>query len=173
MDGIVDRKKSDLILDELKRRKSRNRIVDVEEETVKLVIFSLLDGYYAFYGDDVKEILPLVNIYYVPGSPDFIPGVINIRGDIESVININRFLDIQDSEATQNRKILVATKNSMRSGIMVDSIEDVVDLPLSSIKPPLQTLNKSIRDLVAGETMYRDRNVTLLDLGKIFARISL
>lgn len=83
--------KSDRILAEVKRRKSQEKIVDVDEEKVKLVIFSLLSDYYAFHGSDVKEILPLGKITYVPGSPDFILGIINVRGDIESILNIHNF----------------------------------------------------------------------------------
>jgi len=164
--------KSKLILDELKRRRTREKIVDVDEETIKVVIFSLLDETYAFNGPEVKEILPLLPVYYVPGSPDFIPGVINIRGDIESVININRFLGLPDSKPSPKSRIALVDKNGVRSGIILDSVEEVIDIPASLVKPPLSTLNKAVRDYVAGEFMYQDRNVTILDIGKIFGRLA-
>ena len=166
-----EKRKSDIILEEVIKRRDREKIVDVEEERTKIVIFSLVQDYYGFYGDDVKEILPLVNIYYVPGSPDFILGVVNIRGDIESVLNINKFLGLPDSKQTKHSRIAVAAKNNMRSGILVDSIVDVIDVPVSSIKPPLSTLNSSIKDFVSGEMLYENKNVTLLDVEKIFGKI--
>lgn len=169
---IDDKNKSDLILEEIKRRKSREKIVDVEEEKIKLVIFSLLDDHYAFYGDDVKEILPLVNIYYVPGSPDFILGVINIRGDIESVININKFLGLPDSKRTQQSRVAVASSENVRSGILVDSIEEVIDVPKSSIKPPLSSLDNLKKEFVSGEMSYNGKNITILDVGGIFKKIA-
>lgn len=166
------KKKSNLILDEVKRRRNLEKVVDVEETRVKLVIFSLLEDFYAFYGSDVGEILPLADIYFVPGSPDFILGVINVRGDIESVVTINKFLGLPEGNRTPGSRIALAVKGGIRSGILVDSIEDVVDVPLSSIKPPLSTLDKAKRELVTGEMDYRNKNVTLLDLGRIFGKIS-
>lgn len=168
-----DENKSDLILNELKRRRAGEKIVEVEEETVKVVIFTLLGEYYAFYGEDVKEILHHSNIYYVPGSPDIILGIINIRGDIESVININRFLGLPESARSAKSRIAVASRGGMRSGILVDSVEDVQDVPVSSIKPAISTLSGAVADFVSGEMMRLEKNVTLLDIGKIFAKIAL
>lgn len=172
MTEALNRQKSDLILDKLRKRTDKEKIVDVEEKRVKMVIFSIHKEYFAFYGNDVKEILPLTNIYYVPGSPDYILGVINIRGDIESVINVNKFLGLDDSETTKHSRIAVAQKNDIRSGILVDSVVDVCDIPVSSIKPALSTHNKTVREFVSGELLYADRTITLLDIGKIFARMS-
>jgi purine-binding chemotaxis protein CheW len=163
--------KSELILDELKRRKSRDDIVEVEEETVKVVIFLLQGDLYAFRGQEVKEILPLVPISYVPGAPEYIPGVVNIRGDIESVLNINRLLGLPDSALSPKSRIAIAQQNGIRSGILLDAVEDVVDIPVSAIKPPLATLNDTLRNYIAGEFMHLDRNVTILDLGRIFAKL--
>jgi purine-binding chemotaxis protein CheW len=167
----TQKSKSTLILDELRRRETREKIVDVEEETIKMVIFALLEGTYAFNGREVKEILPLLPVYYVPGSPEFIPGVINIRGDIESVININRFLGLPDSVPSPKSRIAIVDMGGVRSGVIVDAVEDVIDIPASFVKPPLLTLNKTVREYVAGELMYQDRNVTILDMGKIFGRL--
>lgn len=167
----VEKNKIELIREELWKRKSGEKIVEVEEERIKIVIFSLMDDYYAFYGSDIKEILPaLTKIFYVPGSPDYIMGIINVRGDIESVININKFLGLSDFKNTPKNRIAIAEKNGLRSGIFVDSIEDVLDVPISSIMPPLSTLNRTIKEFVAGETIYKNQNVTVLDIGRIFAK---
>lgn len=163
-------RKSEIILDAVRQR-SKEKLIDVEEEKVKLVIFSILGSYYAFNGSDIKEILPHTKIFFVPGTPNFILGVINVRGDIESVISINRFLGLHEEESTQQGRILIAEKTGMRSGIAVDSIEDVADFSPGDIKPPLVTLDKTIKELVAGETMYNGKNVTLVELGSIFERI--
>jgi len=165
--------KSDLILDEIKRRRTRERTtVDVEDRKVKLVIFTLAGNCFAFCGKDVKKILPVPRIYAVPGSPDFILGVIHERGDVESVIAINAFLGLPELARTQSNRIAVAEGGGMRSGIMLEAILDVIDLPESAIKPPLPTLDRSRRELVTGETAHGDRNVTLLDIGNIFGRMA-
>ncbi len=160
------------IMDEAKRQREQAKVINVEEEKVKLVIFSLAKDYYAFHGSDVKEILPAGKITYIPGSPDFILGVINLRGDIESVLNIHKFLGLPDGKPAGSRRITIAEKDGIRSGILVDSVEDVIDMPVSSIKPPISTLNDSIKEFVAGEMAYNNMNITLLDAGKIFKKIT-
>jgi purine-binding chemotaxis protein CheW len=164
--------KSDLILEEIMRRKEKERIVNVEEKMVKVVIFSLHQEFYAFYGEYIKEILLVMTISYVPGSPDFIAGVINNRGEIESVVKINRFLDFPDSQVGDNCRIVLAEQEGIRSGILVDSIEDVLDIPVSGIRVPLDALAESIKELVTGEFLHRDKPVTILDIGKIFGKIT-
>ena len=167
-----DKFKSDLVLEEAKRRREKQRVVNVEEEKVKVVIFTLAGGRYAFYGCEVEEIFSRATIFYVPGAPDFIHGLINIRGDIESVINPNVFLGLPDSGKAQNSRILIASGEGIRSGVQVDSVEDVLDIPASSIKPPLSTLNASVREFVAGEFIHGDETVILLSAGKIFKKIT-
>jgi len=165
----IEKNKAYLLLEELKKRKDREQIVNVEEQQVKLVFFTLLNDYYAFYGGDIKEILPLTKIFYVPGAPDYILGIINVRGDIESVININKFLGLPDFKITPKNRIAMAEKDGLRSGILVESIEDVLDVPHSSIKAPLSTLDKTIKEFVSGEIDYKNKNVTILDISRIFA----
>ena len=82
----------DLILEELKRRHRSKEVVDVEKERIKVLIFVCGTHLYAFHGADVREILPKPEISWVPGLPDYLPGLINVRGDVESVVAIRHFL---------------------------------------------------------------------------------
>lgn len=167
-----DQLKSELILEELKRRQRTKEVVDVEEERVKVVIFTCGSGRYAFYGADVREFLPSCEISWVPGLPDHLPGLINIRGDIESVIDMRRFLG-EDTGPHGTGLIAMAVRDDFRSGVLIDSIQDVVDIPRSAIHPPLSTLDGAARDLVAGSIDYGSETVSLLDVGKLAAKISL
>lgn len=164
--------KSELILDELKLRQRSREIVDVEEERVKVVIFTCCGDRYAFYGGEVREFLPNCEISWVPGLPEYLPGLINVRGDIESVIDMAPFLGAGKKEG-RTGLIAMAVRDDFRSGVMIDSIEDVVDVPVNDIKPPLATLNGAARELVLGELDYGGGLVTLLDLGKFGAKFSL
>ncbi|MBF0564014.1 MAG: chemotaxis protein CheW [Nitrospirae bacterium] len=164
--------KSELILKELRGRQERAKIVEIDEEQVKMVFFTSGDALFAFYGSDVKEILPIDRIYYVPGCPAIILGIINIRGDVESVVSLHRLLGFEDKAQTKNSKIALAQKNGIRSGILLDSVDDVDDVTASSIVPAISTLNKNIKEFVIGETTYKNRNVTILDVGKLFSKIT-
>lgn len=164
--------KSELILDELKKRQRTKEIVDVEEERVKVIIFRCGGSRYAFYGGDIREILPTCEISWVPSLPDYLPGLINVRGDIESVIDIRQFLGEEKADPGKSL-IALAVREDFRSGVMIDSIEDVVDIPLNTICPPLATLDGAARDLVIGEIEYGRETITLLDIGKLAAKITL
>ena len=164
--------KSELILEELKRRQRTKEIIDVEEERVKIIIFTCGSNRYAFYGGHVREFLPKCDISWVPGLPDYLPGLINVRGDIESVIDIRHFLGEEKGD-NWTGLIAMAVLEEFRSGIMIDAIKDVVDIPCSSIHPPLSTLDGAARDLVAGTIDYDNETISLLDIGKLAAKIAL
>lgn len=164
--------KSELILNELRKRQRTKEVVNVEEERVKVVIVVCGENRYAFYGSDIREILPTCSISWVPGLPDYLPGLINVRGDIESVIDMAHFLDEKNS-AHDNPMIAIAVHGDFHSGIMIDAIDDVVDIPVTAIHPPLTTLNGPARELVIGEISYGGNTVSLLDIGKLAALITL
>jgi purine-binding chemotaxis protein CheW len=172
MSSSDEKPASELILDELKRRQRSKEVVDVEEERVKVVIFISGENRYAFYGTDIREILPRCDISWVPSLPDYLPGLINVRGDIESVIDIRHFLG-EEKIGHGRYLIAMAVRGDFHSGIMIDSIEDVVDIPLSTIHPPLATLNGAARDLVTGEIEYGGATISLLDTGRLAALVAL
>ena len=166
------KKKSQEILEIIETKQNETALADVDMVSVKLVIFTLPNGYYAFEGESVKEILPAGKINEVPGVPDFILGVINVRGDIESVIDINGFLGLPEQEKSSSKNIIIAEGAGVKSGILVNSVEDVMDFPEDSIQPPLASLNDKIKQFVIGETEYKDLSVTILNTKKIFKNIS-
>lgn len=162
--------KSERILRMIKKMRQDEAVVDVNVKTEKLVVFSLAGDLFAFAGHHVKEILISQEIFFVPGSPDFLLGVMNVRGDIESVASLAAILGIQPERISARNRILIAEANEVRTGILVEQVEDVVDVPSDSIKPPLATMNGPIAGYLTGETEYRGRNVLVLDLQKLFKR---
>ena len=158
--------KSELILNELKKRQRTKDVVDVEEERVKVIFFTCGENRYAFYGTDIREILPASDISWVPGLPDYLPGLINVRGDIESVIDLRYFLGEEKGDHLKHL-IAMAVRGDFHSGVVIDSIEDVIDIPVSAIGPPLATLNGAARDLVIGAIEYDAKTIPLLGVGKL------
>lgn len=158
--------RSEDVLYEIKRSFRSRKIVDVEEEQLKIVIFGAGGNNYAFYGSNVLEILSGREIFPVPFLPDHIPGLINVRGDIESAIDICRFLGGQSTKQGKGMIVMIQHE-SFRSGVMVDSVEDVLDVPVGSIKPTLPTLTGVLRDLVTGSVELPDQTVPILDIKKL------
>ena len=151
-----------------RRRETRQDIVDVDEPAVKLVIFALGDNWFAFYGERIREILSHADVFFVPGCPPSLEGVINVRGDIASVIRLNEMLHLPDGNAA-NSSILLGRGGGIDSGIRVDRIVDVIDVPQSSVQPPPATLADHMRPLTLGVLRLQDNPVTVLDLDALFA----
>ena len=163
--------RNDEILGAVRERLSATQIVDVNEDTIQLVLFTLLGTYYAISGEDIKEILYPGKITPIPGTPPFLLGLVNIRGDVESVIDFNLLLSLPKEPDTPNKRILIAEKNDVKTGIMVGAVVDVVELLKSSIGAPIGTIDDSRRDLISGIATYRDKSVTILDLAKVFQKM--
>jgi purine-binding chemotaxis protein CheW len=161
------------LLEEVKALRLDQDVAEVAEEWVKIVLFRAGSGRYAFYGHNIREILSGNEIYWVPGLPEFLPGLINVRGDIESVIDIQCLLGEPRAGAGEPGLIAMAVGKNFRSGIMVDAVEDVVDIPVSSIHPPLITLGEGVGDLVAGQIQLGKSLIPLLDIEKLQGRVTL
>lgn len=162
--------KCEQMLDYIKR--NPQQIVDVEEAQVQVIIFRLADSWFGIYGSAAKEVLTAEKITSVPGSPDFIVGIISVRGDIESIIDLNCLLRLPAEQHRQKWRVIIAQSGGVRSGIRVSAIEDVIDIPVGEIRATISTLGDNIKNFAVGETLYQDKVVTLLDVGKIYAMIA-
>jgi purine-binding chemotaxis protein CheW len=160
-----------LTLDQVltQRREASREIVNVDEPSAKLVIFQLAEDWFAFYGNKIREILSQVEVFFVPGCPASLEGVINVRGDIESVIALHELLHLPPSAATRASSVLLGSGGGMTSGIRVDQVIDVVDVPQSSIHPPPANLPEHLRPLVCGVLRFKEKPVAVLDLERIFS----
>ena len=152
-----------------RKRQSGDDVVNVDEPAVKLVFFSLGEQWYAFYGETIREVLADHEVYYLPGCPASMEGVVNVRGDIESVIRLRTVLGLPEVIVAASSRILLGCASAMRSGIRVDCVEEVIDVLQSAIQAPPHTLPEHLRPLVLGIVMYRDHPVQLLDLARIFS----
>ena len=157
------------------RRQAGAGIVAVDAPTFKVVIFAIGESCFAFPGRQIIEILPLTTIHAVPGCPSFLEGVINVRGDIDSVIRLGDLLDAQHAPVERQAAILLGHSRStvppMRSGLRIDRVLDVLDVIESSIQPPPETLPEALRGLASGVFRQREQTVILLDLERLFQDI--
>lgn len=151
-----------------KRQLARKEIVNVDEPAIKLVIFALGDDWFAFHGERIREILAKATLYFVPGCPASLEGVINVRGDIESVIRLNELLQVPVPEAGRQPAILLGSGTAMNSGISVDAVIDVIDIPQSFIQPPSANLPEQLRPYTSGLLHFKEKAVTVLNLEQIF-----
>lgn len=170
--SLEDVETKSAILEEASILRRSDANAEVDERRIKAVVFRLGTSYFAFPGCDVKEILPAGEIAWVPGTPAFLPGIINVRGDIESVVDIRYFLGMP-LDATEYPLTLLVSAEGLRSGVLVEEVLDVADVSAGSIDAPLATLAENVKAYVVGEFAYGGRNVTFLNAGALLSAMVL
>lgn len=152
-----------------KRDSARKEIVNVDEPVIKLVIFLLGKDLFALHGDSIREILANAEIFFVPGCPSSLEGVINVRGDIESVIRLHDILQLPPPAHGEAFTILLGRTAEMSSGLKIDRVVDVIDVTQSSLLPPPSSLPENVRPFVSSLLNFREQPVTVLCLETIFS----
>jgi len=102
----------------------------------------------------------------LPGTPVFVLGIINIRGEILSVIDIKKFFELPDKGLTDLNKVIVLQSENMLFGILADTIVGARQIPLTAIQPSLPTLTGIREEYLKGVTAER---TVVLDAEKLLA----
>jgi purine-binding chemotaxis protein CheW len=158
------KEKTSRIVKQIKKiREKKGATGVIKEPLIILVIFEIRGAYFALKGLDVSEIIPIKKINPVPTAPKHILGLVNIRGEIESVLEIGDFLGLPAQERNLNNRIMILEKDSIRAGILASSVLDVIDIKKSQIRDAGSTLYHDFKDWVAGELDYDNHTVTLLN----------
>lgn len=150
------------------RREESRAVVTVEEETLDVLIFEIDGVWWAFPGSFIREILPQVEVFFVPGCQPSLEGVINVRGDIETVINLGEVLGPKKQAYAPTWAILLGATEDLQSGIRVDKVIDVLTLPRSAVQAPPGSLDPSLGAVVTGVLLYQGVPVSVLSLERIF-----
>ncbi len=118
----------------------------------------------------VHEIVRVPDITAVPDSPDYVEGVINLRGKIISVVDLRkRFGEKQITTTRKNRILVVEVENKM-VGLIVDSASEVLKIPDSEVERPPVVFEEDEVNYVTGVGKLKGRLIILVDLTKILQK---
>lgn len=129
------------------------------EDHLEVVEFLLAYERYGIESSYVREVYPLRELAPVPCTPTFVLGMINLRGQILSVIDLKKFFDLPEKGLTDLNKVLVVCSDRMELGILADVILGVRTIPLQDLQPSLPTLTGIRAEYLRGVT--RERLVVL------------
>lgn len=115
----------------------------------------------------VREIVRVQEITKVPGAPNFVMGVINLRGRIISVVDLGRQLGQPPTEIGRNSRILVIQLDGVTLGFLVDAATAVMKVPGEAIEPPPEMMGDIRADYLDGVAKLEGRLVILLNLKKV------
>ena len=135
----------------------------------QIVGFRVGDEYFGIPIGIVHEIVRMMEITAVPDAPQFIEGVINLRGKIIPVVDLRkRFAGT--AEQNRRNRILVAELDGHYVGLVVDSANEVLKLDSELIEPPPNIFEQGEFNYVTGVGKLGEKLVILIDLGKIMQR---
>lgn len=121
----------------------------------------------------VREVLDLCPITRVPRTPDYMRGVINLRGSVIPVIDLHLRFGLASAETTIESRIVVLELNhegeTIVVGVLTDSVHDVIEIDSEHIDASPQMGTRWRTDFVTGIGKYKDQFILLLDIDRVFA----
>jgi purine-binding chemotaxis protein CheW len=149
-----------------------------QERTQQLLTFMLGAEIYAIEVIHIKEVLVVPKITRVPRMPEYLNGVINLRGNVIPVLDLRLKFGIGATEITESTSIIVTEMPSffhdgeddiLTIGIFSDGVEQVIEMPEDSIGVPPQIGTTINTDFITGVGKYRDNFVIILNLAKLLS----
>jgi purine-binding chemotaxis protein CheW len=117
----------------------------------------------------VKEIIRTVEITRVPRAPDFVEGIINLRGEVIPIIDLRLRLGVEKKAFDKTTRLIVVELDSQQVGFVVDVVSQVLRLPKETIEPPPDMVTGVDSAYLEGVIRVEDHLLMLLDLKRILS----
>jgi purine-binding chemotaxis protein CheW len=133
------------------------------------VTFQLEEETYGINVMQVREVLRYTEIAPVPGAPDYVLGIINLRGNVVTVIDTRSRFGLMEGEVTDNTRIIVIESERQVIGILVDSVAEVVYLRSSEIDTTPSVGTDESAKFIQGVSNRDGKLLILVDLNKLLS----
>lgn len=144
------------------------QIEDTEKkEIIRVLSFWLAGEYYCIDLKSAKEVIKIPQITRIPTAPQFIMGVINLRGEVVPIVDIRYFFGLKEAEITNASRLVITDFKKTPVGVLIDRINEPIDVEIPSIQPPLATLRGKLAEYVLGQVQIEQEIMGILDLEKI------
>ena len=138
-------------------------------EVIQVVPFHLGSEEYGVDISQVQEIIRMVEITHVPRAPHFMEGVINLRGQLIPIIDLRTRFAMGRAEHTKSTRIVVTEIGSKRVGIVVDSVSEVLNIPMEQVEDAPDMIAGVGTEYIQGVGKVNDRLIILLDLTMVIS----
>ena len=132
---------------------------DISGEIMAGLEFILADERYAIDSTYVSEVIPLKDLTSLPCTPDFILGIINVRGKIISVIDLKKFFNLPEKGITNLNRVIIVKHDGIELGILADEIAGSMQISLNKLQSKITTITEVQDDFIIGVT--EDRLIVL------------
>lgn len=137
------------------------------DTVMQLVTFRLKDETYGINVMQVQEVLRVTEIAPVPGAPGYVLGIINLRGNVVTVVDTRTRFGLPTTEVDDASRIVIIESDNQVVGIMVDSVAEVVELHHSEIESVPSVGNEEASRYIQGVTSRDDGLLIVVDLNKL------
>lgn len=165
--------------DDVLRRRAASLAIEQmevsEESRESVLLFALGEEWYGVRIGQVREIYNEYRVTPIPCVPEFITGVINIRGEIVSVTDLKFMMGAGHTESStasdEQSPVIVVAEQDVCTALMVDAIGDIVEIAADAIEPSLSFSDKSGSEYVAGQFYTGGRLIALVHIGKVLTPV--
>jgi len=137
------------------------------DSILRYVTFRLEEEVYGINVMQVQEVLRVTEIAPVPGAPDYVLGIINLRGNVVTVVDTRERLGLGSKEMEESTRIVIIEADKMVVGILVDAVAEVVDLRASEIESAPSVGNDESSKYIQGVASRDGELLILVDLNKL------
>jgi purine-binding chemotaxis protein CheW len=150
-------------------RRSSNKKTVENDEVLQWVTFKLENEVYGINVMQVQEVLRYSEIAPVPGAPLYVLGIINLRGNVVTVIDTRSRFGLESCDVTDNTRVVVIESEKQVIGILVDSVAEVVYLKASDIDVAPNVGNEESTQFIQGVSNRDGELLILVDLDKLLS----
>ena len=133
----------------------------------QLVVFELSNELYGINIAMVESIIKVQAITKLPQTPTYVKGVTNLRGSVLPVIDLRTRFALNEKEDSRQTRIMIVTLGSVKAGIIVDGVSEVLRISDESIEPLPPMVNSVDSAFLKGIVRLEDRLIILLELSKV------
>lgn len=148
---------------------SVNAMKGTEDPILQWVIFRLENESYGINVMQVQEVLRYTEVAPVPGAPSYVLGIINLRGNVVTVIDTRLRFALETAETTDQTRIVIIEAENQVVGILVDAVAEVVYLRQSEIETTPNVGNEESAKFIQGVCHKNDELLILVDLEKLMS----
>jgi len=148
---------------------TREQIQQLSGEVVQLVSFRLGGEEYGVNIAQVQEIIRMVEITHVPRAPRFMEGVINLRGQLIPIIDLRTRFGMSRIDPTKSTRIVVTEIGNKRVGIVVDSVSEVLNIPIENVEDAPEMVAGVGTEYIQGVGKLGERLIIMLDLTMVIS----
>jgi purine-binding chemotaxis protein CheW len=134
----------------------------------QLVVFVIADLELALPIHEVREIIRVGDITFMPKGPNFLEGIINLRGRVVPVLDLKKRFEMPLVDRTEESRILIVERKDQFLGLLADRVLGVLKLPSISIEPAREPFLTIGEEFLSGKALLGDRRLALFNLEKVF-----